>query len=225
VTNVTVKTKNKFYFCAVKNQFMKEIIKDSLAKSYTYPDYRKQVTDLLKEGKSTGNEQSEALTKYSELNEVRMNRLDKTIQISDEVKTSLSNLQANYTWIVISEGWCGDAAQLLPIINKMAELSEKIDLRIVLRDENETLMNQFLTNGGKAIPKLLILDSETLTVLSDWGPRPEGAKNLIVDYKAQHGVVDETAKTNLQKWYLQDKGISTQNEILALVEKCEKQLV
>jgi hypothetical protein len=154
-----------------------------------------------------------------------MNRLEKTIQISDEVKTSLSNLQANYTWIVISEGWCGDAAQLLPIIHKMAELSKKIDLRIVLRDENEKLMNQFLTNGGKAIPKLLILDAETLTVLIDWGPRPEGAKNLILDYKAQHGVVDETAKTNLQKWYLHDKGLSTQNEIMALVEKLEKQLV
>jgi hypothetical protein len=193
---------------------MQEIIKNSLANSFSYFGYRKQVTELLKEGKSTGNEQSEALTKYSELNEVRMNRLDKTIQITDEVKMSLSNLQSNYIWLVISEGWCGDAAQLLPIINKMAEMSVNIDLRIVLRDENEALMNQFLTNGGKAIPKLLILDPETLTVLSDWGPRPEGARNLILDYKAQFGIVDETAKTNLQKWYLQDKGISTQNEIL-----------
>lgn len=204
---------------------MQEIIKNSLAKSLTYSEYRSQVADLLKEGKSTGNEQSEALTKYSELNEVRMNRLEKTIQISEEVKASLSNLQSNYTWIVISEGWCGDAAQLVPIINKMAELSNKIDLRIVLRDENEDLMNQFLTNGGKAIPKLLILDAETLTILSDWGPRPEGAKNLILDYKAQFGIVDETAKTELQKWYLHDKGVSTQNEIMVLVDKCEKQLV
>ncbi len=204
---------------------MQEIIKNSLAKSLTYSEYRKQVADLLKEGKSTGNEQSEALTKYSELNEVRMNRLEKTIQISEEVKADLSNLQSNYTWIVISEGWCGDAAQLVPIIHKMAELSEKIDLRIVLRDDNEALMNKFLTNGGKAIPKLLILDAETLTVLSDWGPRPEGAKNLILDYKAQHGIVDETAKTELQKWYLHDKGISTQNEIMELIMKNEMKLV
>ena len=86
-------------------------------------------------------------------------------------------------------------------------------------------MNKFLSNGGKAIPKLLILDAETFTVLSDWGPRPEGAKNLILDYKALHGVVDEIAKTELQKWYLHDKGVSTQNEIMALVEKVEKQLV
>ena len=204
---------------------MYDIVLESIEKSLSYTQYRTLVSDLLKEGKSTGNEQSEALTKYSELNEVRMNRLEKTIQITNEVSQSLQNLQSHYIWLVISEGWCGDAAQLLPIIHKMAELSDKIDLRIVLRDENEALMNQFLTNGGKAIPKLLILDAETLTVLSDWGPRPEGAKNLILDYKAQHGVVDETAKTELQKWYLHDKGVSTQNEIMALVEKVEKQLV
>jgi hypothetical protein len=204
---------------------MYDIIVNCIEKSLTYNQYRTLISDLLKESKSTGNEQSESLTKYSELNEVRMNRLEKTIQINEEVAQSLENLQANYIWIVISEGWCGDAAQLLPIIHKMAERSEKIDLRIVLRDENEALMNQFLTNGGKAIPKLLILDVETLTVLSDWGPRPEGAKNLILDYKTRHGVVDEAAKTELQKWYLHDKGISTQKEIIALVEKVEKQLV
>lgn len=204
---------------------MYDIVLESIEKSLSYTQYRTLVSDLLKEGKSTGNEQSEALTKYSELNEVRMNRLEKTIQITNEVSQSLQNLQSHYIWLVISEGWCGDAAQLLPIIHKMAELSDKIDLQIVLRDENEALMNQFLTNGGKAIPKLLILDAETLTVLSDWGPRPEGAKNLILDYKAQHGVVDETAKTELQKWYLHDKGISTQKEIIALVEKVEKQFV
>ena len=204
---------------------MQEIIKDSLEKSFSYSGYRNLVTSLLKEGKSTGNEQSEALTHYSELNEVRMNRLDKTIVLTDQVKDQLSQLQSNYIWLVLSEGWCGDAAQLLPIMNKMAEFSEKIDFRVVLRDENELLMNQFLTNGGKSIPKLLILDAETHKVLTDWGPRPVGATKLIQDYKAIHGVVDETAKTNLQKWYLQDKGISTQNEIMHLIEKCEKALV
>lgn len=204
---------------------MQEIIKESLKNSFTYSEYRTVVTSLLVEGKSTGNEQSEALTHYSELNQVRMNRLDKTIVLTDQAKEQLSQLQSSYIWLVISEGWCGDAAQLLPIMNKMAAFSENIDFRVVLRDENELLMNQFLTNGGKAIPKLIILDAETHKVLADWGPRPEGATKLIQDYKATHGIVDETAKTNLQKWYLQDKGISTQNEIMLLIEKNEKQLV
>ena len=116
--------------------------------------------------------------------------------------------------MVLSEGWCGDAAQLLPIFNKMAISTDKIELRILFRDENESLMNFFLTNGGKAIPKVLILEKDNLELKGTWGPRPEGASKLIKSYKQQYGVVDETAKTELQLWYLHDKGISTQNELL-----------
>lgn len=196
---------------------MNSIINQSLAKSFSYSDYRNQVSALLKEGKSTGNEQSADLTHYSELNEVRMNRLDKTMVVPEENSQKLQNFTNEMIWLVISEGWCGDAAQILPIINKMAEQSEKIDLRIVFRDENEELMNLFLTNGTKSIPKLIVLDKNTLEVLGDFGPRPTGAKQLILDYKAAHGVVDETAKVELQKWYLTDKGLSTQEEILKLI--------
>lgn len=145
-----------------------------------------------------------------------MNRLEKTIAIVDDVKNKLENLDKNYIWLVLAEGWCGDAAQILPIIYKMSEVSEKTTLKIALRDDNDALMQHFLTNGGKAIPKLIVLDATTLAVLSDWGPRPHGAKQLIIDYKATHGIVDETAKIELQKWYLHDKGISTQNEIMGL---------
>jgi thiol-disulfide isomerase/thioredoxin len=196
---------------------MKSIIENSLSQSHSYVDYRNHIKDLLKEAKSTGKEQSEALTHYSELNEARMNRLEKTVKISTEIIQKLNQLNGDYIWLVISEGWCGDAAQTLPVIYKMAELSEKIDLKIVFRDENEDLMNLFLSNGTKSIPKLLILDKSTLDVLGHFGPRPMGAKQLILDYKAKYGIVDETAKTNLQLWYLHDKGLSIQKEILDLI--------
>ena len=200
---------------------MKSIIEKSLSQSYSYTAYRNHIKTLLKEGKSSGNEQSEALTNYSELNEARMNRLEKTVKISTEIIQKLNQLNGDYIWLVISEGWCGDAAQILPVIYKMAELSERIDLKIVFRDENEDLMNLFLSNGTKSIPKLIILDKNTLEVLSDFGPRPIEAKQLILDYKAKHGIVDETAKTNLQLWYLHDKGLSTQKEILDLMLKID----
>jgi Thioredoxin len=200
---------------------MVAIIQNSLAKSHSYTEYRNIVSSLLKEGKSTGNEQSEALTHYSELNETRMNRLEKTIKITDEFAEKLKQLKREYLWLVISEGWCGDAAQLVPVFYKMAELSPKIDLKIAFRDENDDLMNLFLTNGSRSIPKLVVLDKNTLEVLGDFGPRPQGAKQLILDYKAEHGVVDETAKTNLQLWYLHDKGLSTQQEIMSLMTMAE----
>ncbi|CAM3580105.1 thioredoxin family protein [Flavobacterium gelidilacus] len=192
----------------------------ALAKSYTYNAYREKVSNLINQGKSTGNTQSEDLLHYSELNETRMNRLEKTIKITDEVQTQINQLDKKYTWLVIAEGWCGDAAQILPIINKMADLSENIDLKIVLRDENESLMNDFLTNGGMAIPKLIIIDEDN-NVIGDFGPRPEPARKLIADYKAANGVVDEPIKVELQKWYLHDKGVSTQNEIMQLMKSKE----
>ena len=196
---------------------MKSIIQSALQNSYSYNEYRTLVSKLISEGKSTGKEQSADLLHYSELNEVRMKRLEKTLKLDLEVEKALQNLKSKQTWLVISEGWCGDAAQILPIIKLMSEASENIALKIVLRDENEVLMNQFLTNGAKSIPKLLILD-ENLNLINHWGPRPEAAKNLILDYKAKNGIVDETAKIALQKWYLEDKGITTMKEIVAVLQ-------
>lgn len=196
---------------------MNATIQNSLAKSYSYEEYRNFVTSLVKEGKTTGNDQSEAMIHYTELNEARLHRLDKTMHVTDEVQSFLEKINRKYIWLVIAEGWCGDAAQILPVINKMAQVSDKIDLRIVLRDDNNDLMNMFLTNGTKSIPKLIIIDKETEEVVDHFGPRPQGAKQLILDYKATHGIVDETAKIELQKWYLTDKGVSTQNEIIALM--------
>lgn len=196
---------------------MKDIIKESLDRSFSYSEYRKTVSQLLQEGKSSGNTQSEDLLHYSQLNETRMNRLEKTIKISEENELKLKNLNKAYIWLVLSEGWCGDAAQILPIFSKTADFSNNIELKIVFRDENEALMNLFLTNGGKSIPKLIVLEKETLNVIADWGPRPSGATKLMKDYKEKFGVIDETIKTELQLWYLHDKGISTQDEILALM--------
>jgi hypothetical protein len=195
-------------------------IATALTKSYTYKGYREMISGLIEKRISTGNTQSDDLLHYSELNETRMNRLEKTIKITDEVQEKISLLESKVTWLVIAEGWCGDAAQILPIINKMADLSENIDLKIVLRDENESLMNDFLTNGGMAIPKLIILDEEN-NVIGDFGPRPELARKLIADYKAANGIVDEPIKVELQKWYLHDKGVSTQNEIMQLMKTKE----
>jgi hypothetical protein len=197
---------------------MDKTIGKALFNSHSYIEYRKIVTDLLRENKSTGHEQSEALTNYSSLNETRMNRLEKTMTILPEVVTNLQALQNEYIWLVISEGWCGDAAQLLPVFDKMAEQSEgKIELRIVLRDDNEELMNHFLTNKAKSIPKLIVINKATSGALAHWGPRPYAAVELIAAYKKEHGVIDETIKTDLQMWYLHDKGLSTQSELIDMM--------
>jgi len=200
---------------------MDALIEKSLGNSFTYAEYRNHISQLLIDGLSTGDSQSEDLTHYSTLNEVRMNRLDKTIKVPETLKEKLVALKKNHTLLVISEGWCGDAAQILPIINKMAAVSDKIDLQIVLRDENSALMDEYLTNGARSIPKLILVDAEKGIVRGSWGPRPAGATQLIKDFKEKYGVVNEEAKTELQQWYLQDKGLSTMEEIALLLETAD----
>jgi hypothetical protein len=197
---------------------MKSSVAKSLFNSYTYLEYKKIVSDFLSEGKSTGNEQSEDLLHYSTLNESRLKRLDKTITVPDEISVKLKALEREYIWLVIAEGWCGDAAQILPILNKMALETDQIDLKIVFRDLNDDLMNHFLTNGARAIPKLIIIDKASGKVCNHWGPRPKGASDLIKKYKEQFGIVDEEAKSQLQLWYLHDKGFSTQNEVIGMMQ-------
>lgn len=200
---------------------MNVLIEQSLANSYSYAEYRNHVSQLLLEGLSTGATQSEDLTHYSTLNEVRMNRLDKTIKIPQEVQEKLGDLKKEHTLLVISEGWCGDAAQILPVLNKLAEATDKLELRIVLRDDNTELMDNFLTNGSRSIPKLILIEPETPTVRGSWGPRPHGAVQLILDAKEKFGHIPAETKADLQKWYLQDKGISTMEEIMLLLHNAE----
>jgi thiol-disulfide isomerase/thioredoxin len=195
---------------------MKQIIENSLEKSISYKEYRNMVSDLLANGKSTGPVQSESLLNYSQLNERRMNRLDKTIRLSEETIAKAKDVQEPVTWLVLTEGWCGDAAQTLPIISKIADESEKIDLKIVLRDENEELMNEFLTNGGKSIPKLVALNKNN-EVIDSWGPRPSVPTHMVADYKVQHGALDAEFKKDLQVWYNKDKGRNTQEDLMKLL--------
>jgi len=196
---------------------MKTTIEKSLQNTYTYQEYRDLVSNLLAEGKSTGPNQSEDLTNYSMLNDRRMKRLDKTIKISEETRQKVQALKETQTWLVLTEGWCGDAAQNLPVLNKIAELNENINMKFVLRDENLELMDLFLTNGGRSIPKLIALDKNN-NVLKTWGPRPSFANKMVDEYKAKNGNLDAQFKQDLQVWYNKDKGKNTQEDFIAFVK-------
>ncbi|WP_430411508.1 thioredoxin family protein [Kordia sp.] len=196
---------------------IKNIIDESLQKAISYPAYRTLVKSLVEEGKSTGETQTDALSNYSMLNDKRMKRLDKTTKLTEEAVAEIEAYNGNVTWLVLTESWCGDAAQTMPVINKVAELNDNITLKVVLRDENEALMNEFLTNGGKSIPKLVAIDNASGNILGDWGPRPTKATQLVNDYKAEHGKLTPEFKQDLQVWYNKDKGQNTVDDLLKLV--------
>ncbi|MEM1134986.1 MAG: thioredoxin family protein, partial [Bacteroidota bacterium] len=117
----------------------------------------------------------------------------------------------------------GDAAQILPVLNKIAEASPNIELLTLLRDENLRLMDSFLTNGGRSIPKLIILDKKSISVKGSWGPRPKPAQDMFLVYKHnKEKVAYEDFQAELQKWYLKDKAGAIQDELFELLDVCEE---
>ena len=200
---------------------MEELIKANLDKAITYEAYREMTRSLLAEGKTNGPNQSEIMIHYTKLNEQRMPRLDKTVKLTDESKEIYSNIKGEYYWLVISEPWCGDASQIVPLFSALAESSSAIEMKIVLRDENPKLMDNFEQNGCRAIPVVIMIEKETLNVLGSWGARPVEAQAIVNEYKKMDPKppYDELA-TNLQKWYNKDKTKTTQKELVDFAKKC-----
>lgn len=185
---------------------MNPVIKNSLDKSVSYEAYRELVKRLADENSTTGLEKTEALANYTKLNDRRMKRWDKTIKIADAALNKIEAFTESITLLVITESWCGDAAHVLPVLNKVAESNTNIDLKLVLRDENPELMDAFLTNGNRAIPKAIIIDNKTGDILNTYGPRPSEATGYVNRFIRLHGKLTPEFKEDLQHWYNKDKG-------------------
>lgn len=188
-----------------------------ITNALTYDQYRELINRLLKENKTTGNIQNESRTNFTILNNVRMNRLDKTVRLNPELIEAVQSVKEKQNWFILAEAWCGDCAQNIPVLSKIASSSNgKIELKILLRDENPEIMSAYLTNGAKSIPKLIVLNSGP--EIKTWGPRPAPAQNLMYEWKNSNGKItwDEFEK-KLHQWYNEDKSETLQNEIINLL--------
>lgn len=186
-------------------------------KVYTYQDYMLLMELVVRESRTTGPKQSEELNYYTKLNLHRMHRLNKTVAIGDTLREAIRKINTPQTWYILTEAWCGDAAQNIPILAAAASLNPAIDVKLLLRDENPDLMDAYLTNGGRSIPKLIAVDRE-YDELFTWGPRPEGAQAMLAEYKANPGKPYKEFAEDIQKWYLADKTNSLQRELTELLE-------
>lgn len=202
---------------------MKKIEKQVVENAYTYQQYRQLIDDLFAQNKTTGTNHSEAMMNYAKMNITRMNRLDKRAKLTEETLQNISKITKPVIWLVITEGWCGDAAQIVPVLNKMTLQNKNIDMRFILRDENLDIMDAFLTNGGRSIPKILVLEAETLEVRKTWGPRPAEMQKMVMDAKAEsletedldlRKQINSEAAKNLHLWYAKDKTLTTQRDFL-----------
>jgi hypothetical protein len=186
-----------------------------LSGTYTYKQYRQLIDQLLSKNNTTGTNQSPFYIDYTRQNVERMKRAESLLTIPSDISQRITK---PYQFLVISEAWCGDASYTVPVMAGIANALSSVDLTIVLRDEHLEIMDKFLTNGGRSIAKLIIIDPATHLVVGDWGPRPEKAQEIVVEMKQRPDFNQKEMASALFKWYEADKGQSTVNEILELLK-------
>lgn len=203
------------YLPLTQNNTMK-IDPKYLNTAISYSQYKQMVIDLLEKGKVTGPIQNDELVHYTQLNIQRMNRVEKTTVLTEELKIALSKITKPQTWLALSEGWCGDASQLIPVFSIIEQHCSMIKFRILLRDEQPELMDQFLTNGSRSIPIVLFTDTANHQLLAKWGPRPAEATALMSELKAAQTDYP-IIKEKLHLWYAKNKSIALQNELAEII--------
>jgi hypothetical protein len=201
---------------------MSDLISRYLPQSIDYPTYEAQVQQMVAAGRTSGFQQTEALAAYTKLNAQRMRRLRKTTRLNPGLTEALAQLKRPQLWLVLTEAWCGDAAQNLPVFYAMSEVTPQLELRLLYRDEQPELMDQFLTAGARSIPKLIALDRESGALLGTWGPRPGPVQEKVMAYKAAPHAPYEVFVQEVQHWYNQDKSQALQSEFVALLPQWEK---
>ncbi|RIV23670.1 thioredoxin family protein [Fibrisoma montanum] len=201
------------------------ITHELIASAYTYDQYVTLSADLLAQGRTTsespGYNTPEVLG-FTKLNLHRMSRVGRFTVIQPELAEALQNVPERWIWLVLTESWCGDAAQILPVLQRMTDLTPNVQMRLILRDKHLDVMDAYLTNGtSRSIPKLICLNADTLAERGTWGPRPAALQALVMQWKAEKRPYAETAEQT-QRWYNDDRAESLQHEMLFLIRQWAK---
>lgn len=170
-----------------------------------------QLEDLVEQGDPEG------YVQYYSMGLQRMNRINKTFQFDQMIEKELEKVEiSDLKFLTITEGWCGDASQIVPVVHQLAQ-KLNIENRYISRDENLNLMENYKTNGSISIPIVIGLNGEGEEVFR-FGPRPQHGMDLLKQHKENP---DKYSKDDfhedLQQYYNSNKGKDIVNEILALI--------
>lgn len=195
--------------------FNKEILDQALS--------QEQFVAYAQEMISTSNKiepyTQQAYVDYTKVNIDRMQKIIRNFQLDKKLYNLLSEGVNDWTWVLISEPWCGDGSFIQPVLYAMSVAGAgNIDFKILLRDQHTDVMNEYLTNGGMAIPKMVCLD-KNLNELGTWGPRPQALQTEFTEWKKEEGFDFNTKIKKLNRWYIKDKGVHLQNEMINLVKE------
>lgn len=156
---------------------------------------------------------NDSFIEYVKLNRSRQNRWLKNGELNEYLVQHVESLKSPQKWIVITEPWCGDASHILPFLYQLSEKNPAIEFKIELRDNGKNLIDQYLTDGGKSIP-ILVVKNEDNSDIFVWGPRPKEAQAIHLNNKKDTTKTIEEKKLELQAWYNKNRGKDLQKELL-----------
>ncbi len=166
----------------------------------TYDAYLEHWQELASRSPGEAEDKSERkLIHYYKYNWKRSQAVKTAYEPSEALRDAMARIDEPQLWMVITEPWCGDSAYNLTVIAEAAALSDQVTLRILLRDDNLDIMDQYLTEGGRRIPKLVAFD-EAGDELFQWGARPAGARQLRSGL-IEDGLDSGEVVQNLLEWY------------------------
>ncbi|MGB1247483.1 MAG: thioredoxin family protein [Chitinophagales bacterium] len=189
-----------------------------LDKAMTFDDFQQYTLDIIDKKNIVAPYDNPDYLSFTVANHRRIDKILKDIQLSKKLYNELNDDVKKWTWIVFDEPWCSDASFSVPVLYAMSLASGgEIDFKIYLRDTHPEIMEHYLTDNGKAIPKLVCLD-ENMNELGTWGPRPAELQKLAIELKQRNADLTEKIKTSFG-WYRKDKGESLQAEFIDLIKK------
>jgi hypothetical protein len=195
---------------------MSVIGKKHISKGISYQAYCDLMDQLVDEGRTTGPNQSESMLHYTKMNRTRMRRLNRTTKLLPATIEAMEKIKTPQIWLILTEAWCGDAAQNIPVIQKMAELNSNIEVNLIFRDNHLDVMDAYLTNGGRSIPKLIMLRKADLSEIGTWGPRPAPVQKMVMDFRESGGDYSKFSE-KAQVWYNQDRTETLQREMIGVI--------
>jgi hypothetical protein len=133
------------------------------------------------------------------------------VRLPDDVVAEARSLGDDWHLVALSEDWCGDAANTLPVVARLAEAAGW-DLRVLSRDANPDLMDGHLTRGtSRSIPIVIVYD-EHFREVGWWGPRPGELQSWVV--REGLGMPSPDRYKVVRRWYAKDRGRTTLDELL-----------
>lgn len=185
-------------------------------KGLSYEDYITRVEDDLEN--EIENDDPKEYVQYYALGLQRMNRIFKTFSLNPAQEIRVKSTTNNLKLLVITEGWCGDASQILPVVEKLAN-ALNVPTHYVLRDENLELMEKYKTNGAASIPIIIGVNEENEEAFR-FGPRPQAGMEMLARFKSNPDTYSaDDFHEDLQKYYNNNKGEDIVNEILDLIDE------